>query len=204
MADRVLIYISAATDLEPEREALGKAVTEVPVTLAWRVVQTPRAGEPLDLAAAAQADIHILLLGSDIRAPVGLEWMAARQASRLPILFLKSGTSRTPAAAAFIHEVEQHATWLPFQDLADLRRQVLALLGDHILKRADYYVLRPAELESLVAWRENLDKKSPPQAEEPRGGAGASAVVLSTERFTPSEGVLIDPGGAGRKGRNRE
>lgn len=195
MADAVLLYISAAGDLGLERELLGRAVPELPVTLGWRVVQTPRADEPLDLAATAQADIHLLLLGSDIRAPVGLEWMAARRAGRSTTLFLKRGASRTPAAQAFVHEVERQATWRLFEDAADLRRQVLMLLAGHLLSRAEYYALRPAELKSLRAWREQLEGAEQRPPDETRGGAGASGVILSPERFTPSEGVLIRPPG---------
>ncbi|HBY97184.1 MAG: hypothetical protein M5U01_42320 [Ardenticatenaceae bacterium] len=191
MADTVLLYISTAADLAPEREVLGRAVTELPVTLGWRVVQTPRADESLDLAAAAQADVHLLLLGSDIRAPVGLEWIAARRAGCSTVFFLKKGASRTPAAQAFAHEVERQTSWRLFEDAADLRRQVLARLAGHLLARAEYYVLRPAEFEALRAWRDALEKAEPRPPDETRGGAGDSAVILSPERFTPSDGVVI-------------
>lgn len=195
MADTVVLYISAAADLAPEREVLGRAVTELPVTLGWRVVQTPLADERLDLAAAAAADVHFLLVGSDIRAPVGLEWIAARRAGRSPVLFLKKDTSRTPAARAFVHELERKASWRLFKDATDLRRQVLVLLADHLLAHADYFVLRPAELEALRAWRDGLETAEQRLPDETRGGAGASAVILSPERFIPSEGVLVRPPG---------
>jgi hypothetical protein len=41
MADQILLYISAAEDLRPEREILSRAVTEVPVSLGWRIVHSP-------------------------------------------------------------------------------------------------------------------------------------------------------------------
>ena len=34
MVDTLLLYISAASDMEHERDILGRAVTEIPVTLA--------------------------------------------------------------------------------------------------------------------------------------------------------------------------
>lgn len=73
MVDEILVYISATPDLQQEREIPGRAVTEIPVALGWRVVQSPSGDEPADLNAAARADVHTLLLGSDIRAPIGLE-----------------------------------------------------------------------------------------------------------------------------------
>ncbi len=45
----VVIYISAAADLIAEREALAQMIAALPVTLAWRIIQTPLKAEPLGL-----------------------------------------------------------------------------------------------------------------------------------------------------------
>jgi hypothetical protein len=193
MVDKINLYISAAADLEIEREILGRAVPEIPVTLGWRIVQSPIRGEPADLEAAATADLHLLLLGGDIRAPVGLEWLVARRAGKLPALFLKQGILRTPAALEFIRTIATQAAWRRYKDGADLRQHALKLLADHILERALYYVLRPEELERLQAWRSELDASGVTDIEETRGGAGESGLILSPERYIPSGGVLIQP-----------
>lgn len=193
MVDTLLLYISAASDLEHERDILGRAVTEIPVTLAWRIVQTPLHGEPPDLQAVAQADLHLLLLGGDIRAPVGLEWQAARRAGRLPALFLKQGAPRTPAAHAFVRYLEEQFTWQAYKDSADLRLQALKLLAGHIQDRLVYYALTPEELERLHLWRGELDAEKTAQVGEAPGGAGESSVIFSRERYIPSQGVLIQP-----------
>ena len=58
MADQVLLYISAASDLEREREVLSKAVTEIPVDLGWRIVQSPRGSQALEVGLLdEQADV---------------------------------------------------------------------------------------------------------------------------------------------------
>jgi len=191
MADRILLYISAAPDLTLEREVLGRATTEIPTTLGWRIRQTPGADERLDLQAVAQADVHLLIMGSDIRAPVGAEWQAARQAGRTPALFLKQGAARTPAALIFVRELERYAAWHPFEDEADLRRQVLLLLTEHLLDRIDYFRIGTAEFDKLRAWRKQLLKAKKKAADQTRGGAGASSVILSPERFVPSGGKLV-------------
>jgi hypothetical protein len=193
MVDTLLLYISAASDLEHERDILGRAVTEIPVTLAWRIVQTPLHGEPPDLQAAAQADLHLLLLGSDIRAPVGLEWQAARRARRLPALFLKQGAPRTPAAHAFVRYLEDQFTWQTYKDSTDLRLLALKLLASHIQERAIYYALTSDELERLRLWRAELESGKAAQVDEALGGAGESSVIFSRERYIPSQGVLIQP-----------
>ena len=190
MADRVLLYISAASDLTLEREVLSRAITEIPTSLGWRITQTPVADEPLDLEAAAQAELHLLILGGDIRAPVGAEWLAARRAGHMPTLFLKH-SAHTPAALFFIRDLERYAAWRPFDDAADLRRQVLALLVEHILNQAIHYQINPDEFEKLRTWRKQLETSEKQPVDKTRRGAGASSVILSPERFVPSEGKLV-------------
>lgn len=193
MTDTLLLYISAASDLEPERDALSRAVTEIPVSLGWRILHSPIRGEPVDREAVEKADYHILLLGSDIRAPIGFEWRTARRAGRTPVLFLKEDVFRTPAGQSFQRYVEEQAAWGPYRDLADLRRQALGLLAGHLLERVGYYRLSLREVERLQEWRKELVDSQVKQAEERRGVAGESSVILSPERYVPKEGVLIRP-----------
>lgn len=195
MVDTLLLYISAASDLETERDILGRTTTEIPVTLAWRIIQSPLRGEPPDLQAAAQADVHLLLLGGDIRAPIGLEWQAARRAGHLPVPFLKQNALRTPAAQAFVRFLEDQYPWRKFTDRADLRLQALKLLADHILEHTVYYALSHAELERLRHWRDELETWKTAQVDEAPGGAGESSMIFSRERYIPSQGVLIQPPG---------
>jgi hypothetical protein len=194
MADVLLTYISAAADLELEREVLSRAITEIPTTLAWRILQTPLHAVEPDLASVAQADVHLLLLGTDVRAPVGVEWLAARRAGHTPSLLLKNTSTRTQAAQAFMRELERYTTWHPFEGPDDLRKQVLTLLADHILSNREHYQLGDDEYEKLAAWRKELKKAKRQRVDQTRGGAGDSSVILSTERYVPTEGVLIkDP-----------
>jgi len=190
MVDILRLYISAALDLEKERESLSRAVAEIPVTLGWRVIQSPLHGEPLNTDAIAQADVHILLLGSDIRAPIGLEWRLARRANHEPVVFLKQGVLRTMAALDFIRYLEEYTSWRKYLDLADLHLQTLKFMADHILAQSGYYSLRSDEFENLTSWRKKLNtpEQTPPAL---HGGIGESSVVLSPQRYIPSEGVLI-------------
>ena len=198
MVDRFLLYVSAAPDLRLEREILGRAVAEIPVTLGWRIVQSSHRDEPVDLEAVSSADAHLMLLGSDIRAPVGLEWVAAWRAGRPPVPLLKQGVLRTPAAQSFVRFVEERAAWRPFDDGVDLRLKALRLLADQILDRAAYYALSPVEMARLGSWRSQLEVEGPAMGYELRGGTGESGVVLSPERYVPSGGILVQqdpPGG---------
>jgi hypothetical protein len=152
MTKPFLFYISAATDMEAEREILARSVIVIPADVTWRIEQSPRRNDPVDRQAIAQADTHLLLLGGDIRAPVGLEWMVARQLGRLPLSFLKQGVSRTPAAEDFRRFIELHSSWRLFTQHADLQRFVQQLLAKKILDQAPVYGLSPAEIVSLQTW----------------------------------------------------
>ena len=191
MADRILIYISAASDLMDEREALGKLIPEVPTSLGWRVVETPLDDREADLDAVVEADLHLLLLGSDVRAPVGLEWQVARRAGRRPVLLLKQDVLRTQAGEAFARELSRHADWHPFKDTLDLRRRASVLFVDHIIDQVDYYAILPEEIGRLREWKKESAKARSRPANETQGGAGKGGVILSAERFVPSQGKLI-------------
>lgn len=193
MANQVLLYISAASDLKHEREVLGRTAAEIPVSLGWRIVQSPVGDVPVDLDAVSRADVHLLLLGGDIRAPIGVEWVAARRAGRPTLLFLKQRVLRTPAAQDFVRYVGGVEAWQPFTDAADLKMRVLGLLVDHILERADYFALLPVELVRLRGWRSGLEGSPSVTEDEPRRGIGEGGVILSPDRYVPSDGVLIQP-----------
>ena len=184
----VTVYISAASDLMAEREALARMIAALPVTLAWNIVQTPLSqAEAFNREALPTTDLHILVMGSDIRAPVGLEWHIVRRAGRPSVPFLKRGVPRTPAGQIFIQDAG--VNWRTFRDAADLSRQVRRALAEHLLGHAARYVLAPTELESLQALL-----TSEPSTEDPSQGreAGHSAVILSRERYEPRDGVVVD------------
>ena len=180
----VVIYLSAASDLMAERESLARMIAELPVTLAWRIVQSPLGNELLDLDALRQTDLHLLVMGGDIRAPIGQEWHTAHRAGRPVAAFLKRGVSRTPAGQAFVRDTQ--VTWQPFASPAGLSRHARQLLTEHLVRHAERYALSPVELQQLLKLQAAED-----QAETAAEGAGRSAVILSRERFKPSDGVII-------------
>ncbi|MCD6286188.1 MAG: hypothetical protein J7M39_09795 [Anaerolineae bacterium] len=192
MSKAVLFYISAASDLETEREILGRAVADVPGDLDFRVVQSPDGNGVLDVDAIASADVHIVVMGSDIRAPVGLEWQLARQSGRPPVVFLRHDTLRTPAGLNFVRFVAQFQMWEPFDSGTMLRTKVLKLLADRILAQAVRYGLTADEIVRLHVWRNALATSPQAVDEVTRGGAGESSIVLSRRRIVTAGGVVIE------------
>ena len=184
----VTIYISAASDLMAERETLARMIAELPVTLAWHIAQTPvRPADSLDTEALRVADLHFLVMGIDIRAPVGLEWHIAGQFPRPSVAFLKRGVLHTPAGQVFIRDTR--VTWQPFADAADLSRQVQLVLAEHLVRHAPRYALTPDEVVQLKALAAADTAVAQPALGEE---AGHSAVILSRERYEPSEGIVVD------------
>jgi hypothetical protein len=192
MVDNVLLYISAAGDLTTERDVLGRAVVDIPTTLGWQIVQSPIRGEAVDLETVTQADLHVVLLGGDIRALIGMEWLTARRSGHSSALFLKEGIYRTMAAESFKRFVEEWSTWRLFKSQEDLRFKVYQLIVDHLLGRSQYYNLSSAEMNKLKEWRDDLDHPVQDDYQELHRVTGESSVILSPERYIPSEGVLLE------------
>lgn len=183
----VIIYISAAPNLMTEREALARMIAELPVTLAWYIVQTPIEAEPIDRESLLAADLYFLVMGADILAPVGLELHTAQQANRPVTAFLRQGAAYTPAGEVFVRQVRLH--WRSFADATHLSQQVRRIIVEHLLRYAVQYALTPVEVQQLKSLMTASTAKEQTSEGE---GAGHSAVLLSRERYTPSEGVIVD------------
>ena len=193
MKDKVLLYISAAPELKLERAMLNKAITEIPTSLGWKIVQTPRQdgyaeNEP-NLDAVLHADVHLLILGEDVKAPIGVEWRQARRAGLRPFLFNKD-VLRTQAGESFKRDLAQFGEWRAFKDAVELKRLALSLLVDHLIAHAVPYALQTQEVERLRDWLV-AQSKAKPKLDDARGGTDNSGVILSTERFVPSDGTLL-------------
>jgi hypothetical protein len=197
MASRVRLFVTAAPDLEPEREAIGKAIAQLPVSLGWEIKRTPRRGESLApvLEAVADCDFYVFLLGTDVTAPVGVEWAAALEADKTPLAFLKD-VSHTPAAQAFVRFAKRSGVrWTPFGGPQELGVLVQEALGQRILNRAEAYGLSPVEWETLSAFLEKQRQEEgrvPKEAVQEPQGAGGGGVILAPGRDLPPGGVLIE------------
>jgi hypothetical protein len=126
-------------------------------------------------------------MGSDIRAPVGLEYLMTRRAHYPVLPYLKRAVLRTPAAQVFINDMK--LVWQTFHDAADLSRQVRQVLAEHLVRHAAQYALTPDEVVAL----DKLSMSDASKEQVSHGQeAGRSAVILSRERFEPSGGVIVD------------
>ena len=184
---RIRVFVSATSDLEPEREVVGETLARFPAPLPWEIKRTSHPGEqyPGQLEDVRRADLFLVLLGQDITAPVGAEVETAAS-SGLGILALAKETSRTPAGQFFRHTSD--IQWLKFTGPADLREVLLERMVNRLLTPPLAYRLLPEELAILDRYlREQEEQRK--AKEEPilvdgrrTGGAEDGAIIVAPSR----------------------
>ena len=193
MAHELIFYLSAAKDLLAERDLINRAIAEIPADLRWQIVQSPLRDGEVDRNAIEQSFCHLLLLGGDIRAPIGLEWLIARQAGRLPTCLLKQGINRTSAAIDFQKFVELEKGWERFESEGDCRKIVLETVAGELQKQALQIGLTAAEYDRIGRWLDELEGDSEEQLQGRRSSRlGESTVILSESRLEPPGGQLLE------------
>jgi hypothetical protein len=183
MATRARLFVSGGPDQEPARETLGRALAEIPVNVGWVIKRTP------DVDAVPESHLMILLLGSDIWAPVGLElWWAQR--TEKPVLAYGADVLRTPAGQVFYQE-NVWLGWKRFADLSHLRRLMLADLSRFLVSHADRYGVTLVEAEALRGFVAKLDKAEPAPIPGKARGAGGGGVILAPGKDEPPGARLV-------------
>ena len=197
---RLRIFVSAGSDLEMEREAIGQGVAQIPApSLGWVIGRTPPRGEPQFVAwdEIAAADFFVLLLGRDIQAPVGAELWASQRAGGRVLAYLKD-VHRTQAAQAFVRGAG--VDWTTYETASQVARQVQIPFVEEILAQGPLRGLPPLEQGALRGFLERLrgGELATPSPEQ-TGGAGGGGVILVPGKDLPPGGVLL---GGEEEGRN--
>jgi hypothetical protein len=183
MVTRARLFVSGGPDQELAREMLGRALAEIPVNVGWVIKRTP------DVDSVAESHLHLLFLGADIWAPVGLElWWAQR--TEKPILAYGADLRRTPAGQVFYQE---HAWlgWKRFSDLSHLRRLLLTDLGRFLMSHAERYGLTLAETEALRSFMAKLSQLESSAIPGQATGAGGGGVILAPGKDEPPGARLV-------------
>ena len=186
MDKQLSIYVSAAPEMDAECELLGQMLAQLMPAVRWEVRRTPRCagcGNP-DLAALRASSLYLILLGADIVAPMGVEWMAAQQAGLTSLAYRSARAIPSPAASSFARNAG--VVWGAFSSPLDLRQQFERALIEALLSGTPGFGLDLADIEGLAERRRVLldEAKAPagigagvPQGEE-RRGAGGGGVIL--------------------------
>jgi len=176
VAEKIRLFVSSSRDLAAEREAVGQAIAELPISKGWEIHHTAHRGEPLatTLKAVETCDLFIILLGQDATAPIGLEWEQARLTGKR-ILAYRKEVAYSPSAQYFLRASE--VEWTPFEDAEALKRDLLERLARELLDLKNRYGLIVEDVERLMELLKRLEgeEKAPVGKAE---GAGESGVIL--------------------------
>jgi hypothetical protein len=177
MTRPIRLFVSSSPDVEEEREAVGRAAAELPVSTGWVIKHTARAGEDLGevLTFIERCDVYVVVLGADFAAPMGLEWEHALRADRPPWTYRKRGL-HSPSARKLLQRSKQ--TWTDFQSPGEFKGHVTKALVKLLLDHGERFGLKLGDVEVLMAMTK---KPLTAESEEPdrRRGAGESGVILS-------------------------
>jgi hypothetical protein len=183
MPTQVRLFISAGPELEPAREVLGRALAELPINAGWVIKRTP------DVDSVAECHLFLLLFGSDIWAPVGLELYWARRTEK-PILAYRSARARTPAGQVFVQE-NSDLGWTGFADLSALQRAFGRDVGRFLLHHGERYGVRLIEMQALTAYIQGLDQAPHAPVPAKATGAAGGGVILAPGNDEPPGARVI-------------
>ncbi len=176
MAETLRIFVSATNDLEAERAVIGQTLAELPVQIGVEIRRSPLTGISYDnlFELVANVDRFYFLLGRDITAPAGAEWLLAMQLER-SIFPLRLAASRTSAGQEFLHYWPLR--WKTFQNRSHVAQLVGLDLIQILLHPTNRYGLSVTEVAALHGHKKKLSEGFVAEIDEP-GGAGGGGVLL--------------------------
>ena len=174
------LYISAAAEMDAECELIGQLLAGLPRSARWTIKRTPMAGtnELLDLAALINSSIYVILLGADLKAPMGVEWEAAGAAGIRRLAYRCTTRVASPAAGSFAREAG--AVWQRYDEPHALLRQFERGLIQTLINGTPGYGLDLQAISELAARLQELDDQPDEPQTEDRRGAGHGGVILAS------------------------
>jgi len=179
MEKELILYISAAPEMDAECELVGQRLAELPKSARWVIKRTPGAhegGNP-DIETLRRSHFYLMLLGMDITAPMGVEWLAAREARVTTFAYRNSNRIISPAAAFFMRNAG--VVWEQYQTPQEFIHHLERALITRLVEGTPGYGLDLVDIEALSARLQALEKDKEKAAGDERRGAGRGGVILS-------------------------
>lgn len=195
MAEPLRLFVSATQDLESERAVIGRALARVPVQAGVEIRRTPATGASWETMHELVANVQrvYFLLGEDLSAPAGAEWVLAWQLERsvLPLRWKRPGapTHLTPAADDFLSR--SLVQWRPVASSSELARIISLDVIELLLHPQNRFGLTVTELGALRSYADEI-KRAPIHVRADPGGAEGGGVLLDDGRREPLLGVALD------------
>lgn len=183
MSEMLRIFVGATSDLEAERAVIGRSVAELPVKIGIEIRRTPPL-PTLDevIGRLNGVDRVYFLMGNDITAPAGLEWLLAWRMER-SVLPLRRSPRPTPAANEFFRLTP--ALWSEFRNQADLARIVSLDLARILHQPDNRFGLMTPDLARIAAYMRTLENRSLATVREPEGAEGGAILLDAAQRRQP-------------------
>jgi len=182
MAEKKLaIYVSASPEMDAECELLGQLLADMPRLVKWSIRRTPShgQGENPDLEGLRASQFYLILLGMDITAPVGVEWLAARDAGLATFAF--RNLDRTPSLAAAFFARNSGISWLPYRSPREFICRFERDLITQLIEGTPGYGLALADIEELSRRLQARERDLASPGREERRGAGGGGVIFATD-----------------------
>ncbi|MCE5259256.1 MAG: hypothetical protein LLG44_09395 [Chloroflexi bacterium] len=177
MAGELALYISAAHEQDAECEQIGRLLAERLVTIRWRIWRTPLYGNMNpDQDSIAASPFYVILLGTDLVAPMGVEWQIAAHSGVFIIAFRDETCSPSPAADYFARNTE--IAWQPYKKSDEFILAFEHILLTQLINGTPGYGLALDDIELISARLQTLESLAPaPQGT--RQEAGQGGVILT-------------------------
>jgi hypothetical protein len=176
----IQLFVSSSPDLAAEREALGQAVAELPVSVGFEIMHT-RPGETVDigetLAFIEQCDLYVIVLGADFAAPMGIEWQRSQDALK-PTLAYAKRELHSPSAQQLLRGTG--VAWEPFESPQALKAHATWALAQMLLNRGEMFGLHVDDIDGLLAVL-GKEGEEPSNKPDRREGAGRGGIILGRE-----------------------
>jgi hypothetical protein len=178
MARELLFYVSASTEMEAECELLGQMLASLPQTVRWVIKRTPGPHElqTPDLGTLRRSHFYLILLGMDIQAPIGVEFLEAQSAGKTTFAYRNSKATPSPAASVFARDAR--IQWENYHTPSEFARHFERQLIEKLIGGTPGFGLDLGDIEVLAARLKSLEEPKPQPESEERRGAGQGGVIL--------------------------
>jgi hypothetical protein len=177
MDSELALYISANAEMDAECELVGRFIAEGLQTIRWRVRRTPLHQDiNPDLAAIATSQFYLILLGTDLTAPMGVEWSIANRNGVIILAFRNQEKLPSPAATYFARNLG--ITWQDYKSLNEFQIKFEHVLLTRLIDGTPGYGLDLATIEDLSSRLQALDKPAH-FSQDQRRGAGQGGVIFA-------------------------
>ncbi len=180
MENELAVYVSAAHEMDAECELLGQLLADMPKSIKWVIKRTPgpyERGNP-DIEALRRSQFHLILLGLDVTAPIGVEWRAAQEAGLAAFGFRNTGRTPSPAASVFVRD--SGMSWQDYQTPLEFIRAFERALIGQLIEGTPGYGLGLKEIEELSQRLASLDEGAEKPDDEERRGAGRGGIIFAS------------------------